>query len=394
MYKRQVQSYINLVQYFTGFRKFQYLCNNNREISIFIKIVMRNLRWLFPMFVFVALYGCGGKQANSVQKPVRVKVRQVDVVQVNGENSYSGTVEEESGVSLSFPVAGTVQRMAVDEGQMVRRGQLVATVNATGQIGALQSAHAVTQQAREAYRQALDTYNRSKGLHQSGVISDSKWVQAQTALAEAREGVRSSMAMETVARKGTGDTRLMAPFSGYISEKAADVGQNVLPGAMVVKLVHIDRVKVSISVPEDEVNQIRNGEVMMIRCAAIDGAVFYGKVIEKGVTADPLSRTYDVKLLVDNAGHKLLPGMICQVYSRFSRGHMSVFVPANVVQINPDNKMFVWIVKNGRATKRYINYLSDTSQGVRVNGGLDPGDMLIVEGQQKVSEGTRCEIIK
>lgn len=147
---------------------------------------------------------------------------------------------------------------------------------------------------------ALDTYTRSKGLHRSGVISDSKWVQAQTALAEAREAVASAAALETIARKGTGDTRLRAPFSGYISEKAADVGQNVLPGVMVAKLVHIDRVKISISVPEDEVNQMQRGEEMMICCEAVGGATFYGKVIEKGVTADPLSRTYDVKLLVNN----------------------------------------------------------------------------------------------
>ena len=355
---------------------------------------MKNLGYSFLTVLLVALSSCGSKQANNVQKPVRVKVQEVGAVQVNGENAYSGIVEEESGVSLSFPVAGTVQTMAVDQGQMVSRGQLVATINATDQTGALQSAHAVTQQARQAYRQALDTYNRSKGLHKSGVISDSKWVQAQTTLAEAREAVASSAALESIARKGTGDTRLTTPFSGYISEKAADVGQNVLPGVMVAKLVHIDRVKISISVPEDEVNQMQVGEMMMVHCDAVGGAAFYGKVIEKGVTADPLSRTYDVKLLVNNPDHKLLPGMICQVYSRFSRGQMSVFVPAKVVQINPDNKMFVWIVKNGRATKRYINFLSDTSQGVRVNGGLEPGDQLIVEGQQKVSEGTRCEIIR
>lgn len=87
---------------------------------------------------------------------------------------------------------------------------------------------------------------------------------------------------------------------------------------MVAKLVHIDRVKISISVPEDEVNQMQRGEEMMICCEAVGGATFYGKVIEKGVTADPLSRTYDVKLLVNNPDHKLLPGMICRVYSRFS----------------------------------------------------------------------------
>ena len=197
--------------------------------------------------LLVVLISCGGKQASPVQKPVRVKVQEIGAVQVNGENAYSGTVEAESGVSLSFPVAGTVQTMAVDQGQMVSRGQLVAT-------------------------------KRSKGLHQSGVISDSKWVQAQTALAEAREAVASAAALETIARKGTGDTRLTAPFSGYISEKAADVGQNVLPGVMVAKLVHIDRVKISISVPEDEVNQIQRGEEMMICCEAVGGATFYGKV--------------------------------------------------------------------------------------------------------------------
>ena len=132
----------------------------------------------------------------------------------------------------------------------------------------------------------------------------------------------------------------------------------------------------------------------MVRCDAVGDEPFYGRVAEKGVDADPLSRTYDVKLLLDNPQHRLLPGMICQVYSRFQRGQTSVFVPANVVQLNEDNRYFVWVVSNGKASKRFINFVADTSQGVRVNGGLQPGDLLIVEGQQKVSEGTVCEIIK
>ena len=73
---------------------------------------------------------------------------------------------------------------------------------------------------------------------------------------------------------------------------------------------------------------------------------------------------------------------------------MSVFVPANVVQLNEDNRFFVWVVSGGKARKRFIHFVADTSQGVRVDGGLQPGDLLIVEGQQKVSEGTLCEIIK
>lgn len=344
--------------------------------------------------MLAALASCGGKQEETAQKAVKVKVQQVGEVQVNGERGYSGTVAEENGVSLSFSTAGTIRTMPVSEGQMVSRGQLIATLDGSDQHNTLGSTHAVTQQARTALSQAQDTYNRSKGLHESGVISDAKWVQAQTALAEAKEALKSAEALEGIAKKGQGDTRLTAPYAGYISTKSADVGQNVIPGEMVVKLVHIDRVKVSIGVPEGEVEQIKKGEEMMISCDALGKAVFYGRVVELGVTADPLTRTYDVKLLVDNPGHKLLPGMICNVYSRYRRGEMSVFVPAKVVQLNPDNKMFVWIVKNGKATKRFINFIGDTSQGVRVSGGLEPGDNLIVEGQQKVSEGTMCTIIK
>ncbi len=354
---------------------------------------MRKLeQFIIGIFLLAGLCACGGKRPEA-KKPVRVKVMRVGAVQVIGSRGYSGTVEEESGTSLSFPMAGTVNQVMVDEGQMVGRGQLLATLDATDQSATLASSRAVTEQARQALRQAQDEYNRAKGLHEGGVITEAKWVQAQTALREAEEALKAARAMERVPQKAQGDTRLRAPFAGYVAHKAADPGQNVMPGAMVVKLVHIDRVKVKISVPETDVEQIKKGETMLVRCDATGADPFYGKVVERGVDADPLSRTYEVKLLVDNPRHQLLPGMICDVYSRFTRGETSVFVPAEVVQLNPDNRMFVWVVKNGRATKRFIHFVADTSQGVRVNGGLEPGDELIVEGQQMVSEGTRCETI-
>ena len=350
--------------------------------------------FLIAIAAVLVLGSCGDSEPSKANKPVRVKVMQIGSVQVNGEHAYSGTVEEESGVSLSFSVAGTLRSVSVEEGQIVNAGQLVATVDGIDQAGAQASAHAVTGQARAALQKAQDDYNRAKRLHDEGVISDSRYVSAKTALDAARQAVNSAAALETISDKSSRDTRLVAPFSGYVTRKNVEVGQNVIPGQMVVELVHIDRVKIKISVPEEEIDKIHKGEEMLVRCSAAGSADLYGKVVEKGVSADPLSRTYDVKLLVDNQGNKLLPGMICDVYTSFTRGQMSVFVPANVIQLNPDNQMFVWVVKNGKATKRVINYVADTSQGVRVNGGLEPGDQLIVSGQQKVSEGTPCEIIK
>lgn len=350
-------------------------------------------QFIIGITLLAGLCACESKKPEG-KKAVRVKVMRVGAVQVIGSRGYSGTVEEESGVSLSFPMAGTVRQMAVDEGQMVTRGQLIATLDATDQSASLAASRATTEQARQALHQARDEYNRAKGLYNGGVITEAKWVQAQTALHEAEEALKSAQALERVPQKAQGDTRLRAPFAGYVAHRAADAGQNVLPGAMVAKLVHIDRVKVKISVPETDVEQIKKNETMLVRCGATGSSSFYGKVVERGVDADPLSRTYEVKLLIDNPQHQLLPGMICDVYSQFTRGETSVFVPAEVVQLNPDNRMFVWVVKDGRATKRFIHFVADTSQGVRVNGGLEPGDELIVEGQQMVSEGTRCEPIK
>lgn len=355
---------------------------------------MRIVFFCLNILLLVTFCSCSNKSEKQANRSVRVKVAKIGSVQVNGEQGYSGTVEESDGVSISFSTTGTVRSINVSEGQMVGSGQLLATLDGADQSSALASSKAVTQQAREALRQAQDTYNRSKRLHEGGVISDSKWVEAQTALSEAQQALKSTEALEKISSKSSSDTRLKAPFSGYVALKAADVGQNVVAGEMILKLVKIDQVKVKISVPEEEISHIVKGENMLITCDAMSGATFYGRVIEKGVAADPLSRTYEVKLLVDNPAHKLLPGMICNVYTSFRRGQMSVFVPAMVVQLNPDNRMFVWIVKNGKATKRFINFVADTSQGVRVSGGLEPGDLLIVEGQQMVSEGTPCTIIK
>lgn len=355
---------------------------------------MKKIIYLLLLAVpLLSLSSCGSGDPKQAIKPVRVKVASVGEIQVNGERGYSGTVVEESGVNLSFPTTGTLRSLNVEEGQIVGKGQLIAVLDGVSQAGAQTSAHAVTQQARSAVSQAFDTYRRTKRLNEEGVISDAKFVAAKNALAEAREALKSASALESISHKTASDTRLTAPFGGYISEKDAEVGQNVIPGITIVKLVHINKVKIKISVPEGEIDHISKGEEMLVRCSAAGEGDFYGRVVEKGVTADPLSRTYEVKLLVDNPDHRLLPGMICNVYTSFHRGQMSVFVPATVVQLNPDNKMFVWIVKNGKATKRFINYVADTSQGVRVSGGLEPGDKLIVSGQQKVSEGTPCTIL-
>ena len=341
---------------------------------------MKIIRTMLAIMVLVALYSCGEKKQAAPEQTVRVKVQQIQTEAVNGEQGFSGTIEEQSGVSLSFATSGTIKKIYVNAGQTIGQGQLIAELDPT----TLQNAYTISKTSLE---QAIDTYNRMKELHDAGSLPEMQWIQVENQLKSAR-------ASEAMSKKALGDTKLYAPFSGYISSKDAEIGQNAMAGTPIVKLVNIGTVKVKISVPEDEVQHIAKGSSMKIIVPALNDREFSGHITERGVSADPRSRTYEVKATILNPGSQLLPGMICQAFTNYMQGSTGVFVPANLVQLDGDNKTFVWVVNNGKALKREITICNETAQGVQVDGGLSAGDQLIVSGQQKVSNGMKVEIIK
>lgn len=281
---------------------------------------------------------------------------------------------------MSFASAGTIKRIYVDEGQTVRQGQLIAELDPT----TLQNAYTISKTSLE---QAQDTYNRMKELHDAGSLPEMQWIQIENQL-------KSATAQEAIARKSLSDTKLYAPFSGYISSKIAEIGQNASPGMPIVKLVNIGSVKVKISVPEDDIQRIAQHSSMKVVVPALGNREFEGQVKERGVSADPRSRTYEVKATIQNHDGQLLPGMICQVFTNYMQGSTGVFVPANLVQLDSDNKTFVWVVNGERALKREIIIDGESAQGAKVSFGLVAGDKLIVAGQQKVSNGMKVEIVK
>jgi membrane fusion protein (multidrug efflux system) len=337
---------------------------------------MNKKKLLFASAI-ILLCSCNGKKKADTLQPVDVKVETVMEESENGGQSFSGTIEEQSGTSLSFATNGTVKSLFIEEGQMVTKGQLIGTVDETSLRSSLQAATA-------ARKQAQDSYNRMKMLHETSSLPEIQWIQAQTQLQQAK-------AQETISRKSLSDTRLHAPFSGYISEKKAEVGQNVNAGTEVAKLVKIEQVKVKISVPEEEINKIRKGQRLMVHVSATDTHAFTGSIIEKGVSADPMSRSYEVKAIINNVGHQLLPGMVCDVYTDYEEGGKAIFIPSSIVQIGSDNSTFVWLSVNGKAHRQDIITKGECSKGVKVVKGLNNGDKLIISGQQKVCEGIKVK---
>ena len=339
------------------------------------RIVIATL-WLIPF-----LTGCQGNEEKlKVHEPVKVKVVSVQTETYASPKRYSGTVEEKNGTSLSFATAGTVQTIHVRLGQQVNAGQLIATLDPTSTQNSYQAAQAVLEQAEDAYR-------RMKELHDKGSLPDMKWVEVQSKLEQARS-------MEQIAKRKLDDCKLYAPFPGIIAEKSMEAGENVAPGMSVARLVTASSLVVKISVPETEMSSVQTGQKAEVTIKSLEGETFIAQVIEKGVVANPLSRTYEVKLKLEKPNKAIMPGMVTEVSLQpYNTDPQNLCViPAHIVQIDERNQSFVWSVKDGKAHKSIIvcdEYMAD---GVIVSSGLSANDSIIVEGQQKVCEGTEVTL--
>ena len=316
--------------------------------------------------------GCKQQKVQESQ-PVKVTVMKATPAALNCEQEFSGTVEESSGSTLSFPVAGTVQQVRVSAGQRVAKGELIAVLDEA----TLRNAHEAT---AALLAQAEDAYQRMKQLHDAGSLPEIQWVEVQSKL-------RQAQSAEAISKKNLADGKLYAPFSGVISEKNIEVGHNVMPGQPVVRLVTINQVKVCVSVPETEISQIDMGSVVTVCVSALNGKTFSGKIIEKGITANPLSRSYEVKALIENGSGELMPGMLCTMGIGSEEADTAITLPASVIQTDEQNHTFVWVNAGGKARKKMVQTAMLTRDGIVIQSGISAGDEVIVEGQQKVSEG-------
>ena len=353
----------------------------NNGIFIYLSLVIS----VITVSAATTFVSCSGNKSADKKQPVSIGVYTVSGAADDAGREYVGSVVEREGTSLSFEVPGNIVALRADNGDRVAKGQLLATVDPA----TLRDAH---QLALATLRQAQDAYRRFEPLHKQGVLSDLKWVEVQTKLEQAESS-------ERLARTQLSRTSLVAPFSGVISSRTAERGMNVMAGQQVFRLVDISKIDVKMSVPENEVSAIKIGAKAHISVSALGGRAYEAAVKEKGIEANPVSHTYDVKLAVATNDGRLMPGMVCSVRmvgaadNRLAVSSI-ISIPLNAVKLDTDNRRFVWLVVGGKAHQQYVTLGDFTENGVIVTAGLKIGDCVITDGSQKVSEGMEVKPTK
>ena len=343
------------------------------------KFFLRSPWWTLISLLLV-FSSCKDKSDKpTLQPPVKVVVMEVSPSDFKDSGSFSGTVSASESTTVSFAVPGTITALYVKEGDKVNKGQLLGKLRDGEYLNAYNISLAELAEAQDGYR-------RLEKLHDANALPDVKWVEMEQRLKQAQNAVE-------MAKRTLDDAQLHAPVSGTVTQKFADAGQNVVPVQPVFEIVSLQDLRIDIPVSADIISDFKIGQKATVDIPASGLPPFEGKVTQKSVVADPLTRNFNVKISIPSQSDKIFPGMLgnvtfedIQTSDSISR---EVELPSRAVLLNDDNRWFVWVVNDSLTQRRFVEAGRLTSQGVIINSGLQSGDLVVIDGMQKVGSGTK-----
>lgn len=327
----------------------------------------------------ILIAGCGpvATQPSTAEKTIAVRTAKVTRQEKSTGLHYSGTIEASRTVPLTFQATGTIEKIYVETGDAVKKGQLLASLDNTDMKN-------IYDAAVSRYEQAKDAWDRLKTVHEKGSLPEIKWVEMETNLEQAKSTME-------IAKNNLEKCNMRAPVTGLVGRRNIEPGQSAIGSALSpIELVQIETVLVKISAPENEIGRITKGQNAGFSVAALNGRYFEGTVTNISPVADLLSRTYPVKIQVNNPGLELKPGMVCDVTLSPDTVEGNLVIPYRAVSKDDDGKAFVFkVTDDGRqVVKQQITTGSYGEAGIEVLGGLALNQEIVVEGMEKLSDNS------
>jgi RND family efflux transporter MFP subunit len=325
----------------------------------------------------MALAGCH-EQPVPAAAPPTVKVAQVVRAGSAGDLRISGTLDAERSIPLSFGEIGTVQQVLVQEGDFVPAGKVLARLNPRTYEDEIGVAQATS-------NRAADALHRIEPMHKNQTIAEIKVVEAQT-------GVQQAEHTLSIARKNLDDTYLRAPQAGIVARRAIEPGQTAIPGAPAIVLMQIGSVMAVAPVPETQIGKVKRGEKVRVAIPAL-GKSLTGEVHEIAVIADPLTRTFNVKITLANPSGELRVGMIAEIYLHTEGGTETLAVPPEAIRTDETGHPCVFVATpDGKLQRRRVEVTGFAGEQTAVANGVHEGELVVVSGTAMLADGIRAHI--
>jgi len=337
----------------------------------------------------------------SRQEPPPEPVRAVKVVTV-GEQAqqlqslYAGEVRARVESRLGFRVAGKLTQRAVDAGQRVAAGQLLAAVDPQDYQLSAQAAQAQLLAAQTQRDVALADYKRYEGLKAQGFISGAELERREASLKAAEAALVQARSQSQAQANQVGYARLQATTAGVVTALEAEVGQVLAAGQPVVRLAHDGPRDAVFNVPEQSVQHFKVGMPMQAQLAGARD-MLKGQVREVGASADPVTRTFTVKLALQ-ASERLPLGATVNVQAPAlltAAAGPVIQLPTTALRQEGEGTA-VWVLDEASMTVQLqkVTLGPVQAQQVAIASGLKSGQKVVVAGVHVLSPGQKVTLYK
>jgi RND family efflux transporter MFP subunit len=306
--------------------------------------------------------------------------------------SISGTMTPQETATLRSELSGPVVQTYAEQGQAVKRGQLLARIDDTAIRQALTAAQSSARSANLTLENAQRDAEREKRLEAAGAVAPRDVEATDRALAAAQAGMADAQSQLTAAQRQLDKTSFRAPFDGLVSERPVNAGDVVQPGTAIVTVVNPASMRLEGAVPAEQLGALKVGTPVLFTVNGYGGQTFTGRVDRINPTADPATRQVRVYVTIPYEKSTLVGGLFAdgRVATESRQG---ILLPVSAVDergIAP----IVLRVRQGtvQTAKVQLGIRDNATDRVEVSAGVSEGDTLLANAAQGLAPGTKVRI--
>lgn len=304
-------------------------------------------------------------------RPVRVLVQELTPSEYTDEIEALGTTRSIDSVDITARVTNVITEIHFTEGALVEHGEILAELENSEARADVAAAEATLVESRSQYR-------RSQELLRQQAVSESR-VEELEALVRANESALAA------AEARLQDHNIRAPFPGRVGLRRVSVGTLVSPGTVITTLDDMRTILLDFDVPEPYIGALETGQTVNARTSAFPDRAFEGVVDTIDTRVDPQTRAVTVRARLPNPDGLLRPGMFMIV--RVLRETAELLMLPEQAIVPQEDRHYVYVVEDDTAYMRQVIIGRRTRGRVEITGGLETGDVVVIEGSQHLRDG-------
>lgn len=329
--------------------------------------------------------------------PVPVVAVPVHLERVTEILPLTGTVTARQHAALSPRISGLVETVRVDAGAQVKRGDQLVTLDATLAELAAQSADADRVEAETRLAESQRLLEESRRLLTGNSIAETEFMNREAAATIAEASARRATVAHREALERLARHTVVAPFSGVITRKLTEAGEWAATGTPVVELVGLEGARIDVQVPQERLATITAETPVEFALDTAPQKRFPGRITARVPVSNPATRSALVRVEPIDGNPALPPGKSAQVTFHLLSNEPVLAVPRDALVRRADGTVTVWVAQSAgegwQATARRVDLGRTYSDRIEVLAGLEPGQQVIIRGNETVREGQAIRLV-